>query len=122
MRTAITLAIHKGGELVEMLEGPLTPIDEQRVRFKQARQSRTHDTFQRIELWESGSGRVMHHDYYEVVAPQAPVEPPPAPVEPAHVELPPAPVELPAAEQTEADTDASDDFDVQPAAGRRRRR
>lgn len=122
MRTAITLAIHKGGELVEMLEGPLTPIDEQRARFKQARQAKTHDRFERIELWESGAGRILHHDYHELAAPPAPAEPPSTPVEPAPAEPPPAPDEPPAAEQTEADADASGEFDVQPATGRRRRR
>lgn len=96
MRTAITLAYHKGGELVEMLDGPLTSIDVQRANFKQARQSKVHDQFERIELWESGAGCVLHHNFREGVtvapppvekakAPEPPPVAPPPPVEPEKV-------------------------------------
>lgn len=114
MRTAITLAIHKGGERVEMIEGPLTPIEEQRAKFKQARQSRTHPTFERIELWESGTGRLVHHDYSDdpqIVAPIPPTEtqPPPVTSEPAQD---PAPEPQPVQEVEESADESQGDFEV----------
>lgn len=111
MRTAITLAYHKGGELVELLAGPLTSIDEQRANFKQARQSKVHEQFERIELWESGAGCVLHHNYREgisVVQPPAPAKEPKPPEVPAAVQ-PPAP-------EPEAPTQAPEADEAEEAA------
>lgn len=111
MRTAITLAYHKGGELVEMVAGPLTPIDEQRAYFKQAKQSKVHPQFERIEYWESGAGCVLHHNYREgiwVVQPPAPAQDPKPPEVPAAVQ-PPAP-------EPEAPTQAPEADEAEEAA------
>lgn len=118
MRTAITLAIHKCGELVEMLEGPLTPIDEQRARFKQARQSKTHPQFERIELWESDAGRILHHNFRDEVIeqkPQAeapPITPPPTEPPPAEVTSDPIPEPPPAEAVEESGDESQGDFEV----------
>lgn len=81
MRTAITLAFHKGGEIIEMLRGPDTSIDEQRAEMKRQRAVKDHPVFDRLEYWESGSGCIIKHHYREgivVVPAKQPVvaEPP----------------------------------------------
>lgn len=113
MRTAITLAYHKGGELVEMLAGPLTSIDEQRANFKQARQSKVHPQFERIEYWESGAGCVLHHNYREgITVAKTPVasvpvtEPPPSEPTPPP---PPSADEKPAEHEQTTETDEAAD-------------
>ena len=81
MRTAITIGVHHGGEITELLEGVSTPIEEQRARFKLARASETHPQFERIELWESDRGRAVHHRFREPkqTEPTSPPPPPPPP-------------------------------------------
>lgn len=63
MRTAITIGIHHGGEIVEMLAAAPTSIDVQRRAFKQLRASPTHERFESIELWDSGVGRILRHRF-----------------------------------------------------------
>lgn len=80
MRTAITIGIHHGGEITELLEGVTTSIEEQRKRFKAARAAETHDRFERIELWESGTGCSVIHRFREPKpAESKPTIPPPPP-------------------------------------------
>lgn len=77
MRTALTIAVHLGGEVTELLAGFETPIDQQRATFKQLRQIETHSVFERVEFWESGSGRVLKHGFKHVQAtPEAPIPAP----------------------------------------------
>lgn len=106
MRTAITLAIHKGGELVQMVAGPLTPIQDQRAMFKEASQSRTHPEFERIELWLSQGGIEKHHDYSgdpKTVVSSAPTKIPPAELTRERVEAHQRPEPEPPAQALEAD-------------------
>lgn len=113
MRTAITLAIHRGGELSEMVDGPQTPIDVQRANFKNARQSKTHPQFERIELWESGAGRVLHHNFREPEVEKVPQAeaPPPTPPQ-AEVTSDPAPEPPPVEEVEESADESQGDFEV----------
>jgi hypothetical protein len=109
MRTAITLAIHKGGELVEMVAGPLTSIDEQRADFKAMCQSKTHPQFERIEFWESGVGRLKYHNFRED--------------QPAKVEQPaskPAESKQPTPVETANDSEDLDGFDTGNKSRKRR--
>jgi hypothetical protein len=84
MRTAITIGIHQGGEIVELIAAPPTPLDEQRRAFKAMRAEVGHDKFESIEFWDSGAGRILRHRF-KCTAPEAVVPPstPPA------VEVPP---------------------------------
>ncbi|MFM7099927.1 MAG: hypothetical protein ACKO3N_02015 [Verrucomicrobiota bacterium] len=94
MRTAVTLGIHRGGEIVELLAAFPTAVDEQRRAFKELRREGTHDRFERIELWESGAGRVVQHRFRDParLAPSGPAVVP----EPAVVQPTPAPAPAPA--------------------------
>ena len=58
MRTAATFATEHGGKKVVLLHGPSVPIDEQKQEFKKLCAEPTHAKFERVELWESGSGIV----------------------------------------------------------------
>ena len=70
MRTAITLGIHHGGEIVELLAAAPTPLDEQRRAFKALRTGQSHERFESIEFWDSGAGRVLRHRF-KGMAPEA---------------------------------------------------
>jgi hypothetical protein len=83
MRTAITLGIHHGGEIVELLAAFPTPLDEQRTAFKALRAQTGHEKFERVEFWDSGNGRVLLHRFKEPVAVVAEKAPEPAPEKPA---------------------------------------
>lgn len=63
MRTAITVGIHHGGEITELLFGVSTSLDEQRREVKKLRLAGSHERFESIELWESGSGRTIRHKF-----------------------------------------------------------
>lgn len=73
MRTGLTIAVHLGGEITELLSGFETSIDEQRANFKKLQAIKTHEVFERVEYWEKDSGRVKQHKFQHV---QAPVEAP----------------------------------------------
>ncbi len=113
MRTAITLGIHHGGEIVELLAAAPTPLDEQRRAFKALRAAASHEKFESIEFWDSGAGRVLRHRFKgtapEAVAPASP--PPPVEVPPPEGESTPepAPEVAPAAPDPTPDTVQADD-------------
>jgi hypothetical protein len=94
MRTAITLGIHHGGEIVELLAAAPTPLDEQRRAFKALRAASSHERFESIEFWDSGAGRILRHRF-KVTAPEAVAPastPPPVQVPPPEGESTPEPV------------------------------
>jgi hypothetical protein len=113
MRTAITLGIHHGGEIVELLAAAPTPLDEQRRAFKALRAADSHERFERIEFWDSGAGCVLRHRFKSTaVDAVAPASTPP----PVEVPLPegestpdPAPEVVPAAPDPTPDTAQADD-------------
>ena len=113
MRTAITLGIHHGGEIVELLAAAPTPLDEQRRAFKALRAAESHEKFERIEFWDSGAGCVLRHRFKgPVPEAEAPAStPPPVEVPPSQGEsIPePAPEVAPAAPDPAPDTVQADD-------------
>lgn len=59
MRTAITIGFIHGGESSKLLHGPEVPIADQISAFKQLPAHKgPHKDFEKIEVWESGSGVV----------------------------------------------------------------
>ena len=59
MRTAITIGVLHGGQTSKVLIGPEVPIAEQISAFKQLPSHKgPHKDFERIEVWDSGSGVV----------------------------------------------------------------
>jgi|GEM_PF-5558596 len=119
MRTAITIGIHHGGEIVELLAATPTPLDEQRRAFKALRAATSHEKFESIEFWDSGAGRILRHRFKgtapEAVAPASTTPPVVVPrpegestSEPAPEEVPPAPEPAPDPGQPD---DAPDDVD-----------
>lgn len=85
MRHAVILALAHGSSIWQMLEGPETPIPEQRTRLKALRRLTTHAEFAEVQLWESDSGVVLRHRMKptpEVAAAIAAVVPPEPPAEP----------------------------------------
>jgi len=74
MRTGLTIAVHLGGEITELIAGFEAPIDVQRADFKKLQAIKTHEVFERVEFWESGIGRVKRHQFDHVQAkPEAPI-------------------------------------------------
>ena len=115
MRTAITLGIHHGGEIVELLAATPTPLDEQRRAFKALRAAASHEKFESIEFWDSGAGRVLRHRFKgtlpEAVAPTS-TPPSVAVPEPPPEVAPNAPDPIPDSGQAEDDPDDVDGFQV----------
>jgi len=112
MRTGLTIAVHLGGEITELLSGFETSIDEQRANFKKLQAIKTHEVFERVEYWESGCGRVKQHRFQHVQAPvEAPI-PDPASAIMAAIESTPAPATEPV--QVEAQPEPEED-EAQPA-------
>lgn len=113
MRTAITLGIHHGGEIVELLAAAPTPLDEQRRAFKALRAAASHEKFESIEFWDSGAGRVLRYRFKgtapEAVAPAS--TPPSVEVPPSGGESTPkpAPEVAPAAPDSTPDPGHADD-------------
>lgn len=59
MRTAITIGVLHGGQTSKVLHGPEVPIADQMSAFKQLPSHKgPHNDFERIEVWDSGSGVV----------------------------------------------------------------
>jgi hypothetical protein len=58
MRTAITIGIRHGGKPTEVVSLPDVPIITQRSAFKLLRQEATNPLYERVELWDSGGGRM----------------------------------------------------------------
>lgn len=56
MRTAITVGWFHGAKETKTLLGPETAIEDQIAAFKKLPATEVHDQFERVELWESGSG------------------------------------------------------------------
>ncbi len=137
MRTSITLGIIRDEGGTELLAAGETPIEEQISQFKEARQSRFHDKYERVERWESDRGRVQYHDFEappvegKVAAQppsapptppaqtpaQAPVQTPDEPSEPATQDAPatPPPVEGEVAAE-QPDGEEAEDFEVKTKA------
>lgn len=129
MRTSITLGYIRDGGGTELLAAGETSIEEQRLQFKEARQTRVHEKYERVERWESDRGRVQYHDFEAPpvegeVAAQSPATPPapsaetPAePSEPATQEAPatPPPVEGEVAAE-QPDGEQAEDFEVKTKA------
>lgn len=64
MRTAITIGIHHGGEKTSLISGTEISVGEQLARFRKLPADRQpHDKFERIEVWESDSGKVKSKVY-----------------------------------------------------------
>lgn len=113
MRTGLTIAVHLGGEITELLSGFETSIDEQRANFKKLQEIKTHEVFERVEYWEKDSGRVKQHKFQHVQAPvEAPI-PDPAPAIMAAIESTPAPAPEPVQDEDENGT-KSNGFDAAP--------
>jgi hypothetical protein len=122
MRTAITIGIHHGGDIVEIIAAPPTPLDEQRRAFKAMRAEVGHDKFESIEFWDSGAGRVLRHRFKastpasaEVTHPESqPTPPPESKLPPVPEGTPPVPAELPQppSESTDEGPDDVDGFQV----------
>ena len=98
----------------EFVFGPDTPMEHQRTWLKEQRQSKHHDRYEEVQLWQSDTGRTITHRFRpdavvvaQVIAPQPP-------------EPPAQEQEAPAA-GTEPE-DASADFDVLPGQRRGRGR
>lgn len=113
MRTAITIGIHHGGEIVELLAAAPTPLDEQRRAFKALRAATSHEKFESIEFWDSGAGRILRHRFRctapEAVAPAS--FPPAVQVPPPKGESTPepAPEAVPLASDPSPDPGQADD-------------
>jgi hypothetical protein len=129
MRTSITIGYIRGTGITELLAAGETSIEEQRQQFKEARQIRFHDKYERVERWESDRGRIQYH-YFEAppvegeVAAQPPSAPstPPAqtpdePSEPTTQDAPatPPPVEGEVAAE-QPDGEDTEDFEVKTKA------
>lgn len=130
MRTAITIGIHHGGEITELLAGVETSYSAQRKEFKALRMAGTHERFASIELWDSSSGRVARHKFKP--SPQTPIPPPPPPhpappeaapeakneqkpgKEKASSPAPTKQAEPPPDASNEEDFDEASEFDIQP--------
>ncbi|MFM7102472.1 MAG: hypothetical protein ACKO3N_15035, partial [Verrucomicrobiota bacterium] len=110
-----------------------TSVDEQRRAFKELRREGNHDRFERMELWESGAGRVVQHRFRDParLAPSGPavlpepavVQPTPAPADPAAPvpAAPPGPAPLPpAVDQGEAGEEG--EFEIRGRKNRPARR
>lgn len=69
MRTAITIGFIHGGESSKLLHGPEVPIADQISAFKELPAHKgPHKDFEKIEVWESGTGVVKSCKY---VTPEA---------------------------------------------------
>lgn len=64
MRTAITIGIHHGGEKTSLITGAEVSVSDQLAGFKKLpEQNQPHEKFERIEVWESDSGKVRSRTY-----------------------------------------------------------
>lgn len=63
MRTAITIGIHHGGEKTSLIHGVELTVDGHRDKFKKLPTDESHETFERIEVWESDSGCVRFRKF-----------------------------------------------------------
>lgn len=127
MRTSITLGRLRGSTEFEFVFGPDTPMVEQRAWIKAQRQSKRHDRYDEVQLWGSDTGRTVVHRFRTDEVP-VPSEQPKAAV-PQAEPVAAVEAEAPAPEQPAAEPivdsesqDASGDFDVADAMGKRRRR
>jgi cell division protein FtsB len=70
MRTAITIGIHVGGAITELLVGPETPINEHRAAIKKlvAAGGDARKCIESVEMWQSDCGRVIKHRFKGVAA------------------------------------------------------
>lgn len=63
MRTAITVGWKHGGKESTVIIQPTSPVSEHHAAFKKLDPNGVHDTFQRVEIWESDSGVVLSREF-----------------------------------------------------------